>query len=425
MDSRGTKILTIFSYNRKFLILKYFIYFTMTLNSASLEKKNTISDIWKVIYWMDNIRWNQDNVIILNKHEPYKKLSREYQILVHWLCYITDRMRTAEQVWDRGGYIFSELVTDYVKPDSRSFYTLFTENKYLVKNKTGKMSRFYSKNINQSYAPRFPKDLESILRTLYLLRDYDKSLIKYINLNREHWENNNDDIGRISFLLYCLTYEKVEGFHNFEKKEFIERMDIVKNKLQNSLTNFEDRYSKWNRSNRYHNKRLWAALRDYIKYEEYSFYFQENVLNSSIDLDKLSQLEFPGDVWNKRFANRLLKEYLENQKIDGRRIFSQSNSSLSLRLMYEWIKKQKTPENLYPEQFDISFDFAPRMCENNLCFICPFGENGSTSICLKELSDGKKLCPVILVTCGYKYICDPKNCPIIKGIAQGTCKQKD
>ena len=83
-------------------------------------------------------------------------------------------MRTYKQVWDKGGYIFSELVTDYVNVDTKTdFLNLFTkENGYLSQHDSGKMSNFQSLTEKDCrYAPRFPKDLTSIIRTLYTLLD--------------------------------------------------------------------------------------------------------------------------------------------------------------------------------------------------------------------------------------------------------------
>ncbi len=70
----------------------------------------------------------------------------------------------------------------------------------------------------------------------------------------------------------------------------------------------------------------------------------------------------------------------------------------------------------YPEQFDITFDFVPRMCDLNNCDLCPIyrinnKENNFNRICLKN---EKLYRPVILVGCNYKNNCKGNdNCKIV------------
>ena len=68
----------------------------------------------------------------------------------------------------------------------------------------------------------------------------------------------------------------------------------------------------------------------------------------------------------------------------------------------------------YPEQFDITFDFVPRMCEKANCDICLFAEenkkeeskalnkNHFMKYCIKT---DDKICPVLLRCCGYSTLC--------------------
>jgi len=73
---------------------------------------NSLIKICKVISWLDDRRWNtEDNYNFINFFR--EDLSNCEQILTHWICYITDRQMPFEAVWDKGGYVFSELVYEY------------------------------------------------------------------------------------------------------------------------------------------------------------------------------------------------------------------------------------------------------------------------------------------------------------------------
>ena len=69
----------------------------------------------------------------------------------------------------------------------------------------------------------------------------------------------------------------------------------------------------------------------------------------------------------------------------------------------------------YPEQFDVTFDFVPRMCEKNNCDICPFNltnkNNNIDKICVNDKS---KYCTVAQICCNYKCMCKPNECTILK-----------
>ena len=71
-----------------------------------------------------------------------------------------------------------------------------------------------------------------------------------------------------------------------------------------------------------------------------------------------------------------------------------------------------------PIDFDITFNFVPRMCEEDKCDICPLAKysedkdkekyiNWQEKIC--QESNKGKLCPLALYACGIKHKCD-ENC---------------
>jgi len=51
------------------------------------------------------------------------------------------------------------------------------------------------------------------------------------------------------------------------------------------------------------------------------------------------------------------------------------------------------------------------MCEKGMCDFCIFNENNKIDeLCTKDKS---KYCPILLVSCGYKNKCNPKECVAI------------
>ena len=86
-----------------------------------------------------------------------------------------------------------------------------------------------------------------------------------------------------------------------------------------------------------------------------------------------------------------------------------------------WNEIKNDHPELYPEQFDVTFDFVPRMCEKKLCEACPFGKNGAELICIP---DKDKYCPVALISCGYVFKCvgNQGDCTIKENIGKNTCK---
>lgn len=186
------------------------------------------------------------------------------------------------------------------------------------------------------------------------------------------------------------------------------------------MDDFEQKYNDWNKDRRFH-KRLWAALRDYLKNDIFRKYFNGKIRFSTTKDELLEQLELPDDVWNNRFSENLLKPPLSNLRHNGFSVYIKK-SSKTVRGMFEWIRDESVDlEDYYPEQFDVSYSFASRMCENQHEEVCAFGKNGSYQICLWEDADESKYCPVILVTCGYVAPCKSEDCPIIRGIGKGTC----
>ena len=162
-------------------------------------------------------------------------------------------------------------------------------------------------------------------------------------------------------------------------------------------------------------KRLWCSVRDYFKSPDFSVYFKAGLKNYNININNsayieiFKYIELPGDVWNnnKKFRNCILNNdnddttpisYILREEYD--------NENNKHQLQLEW----------YPEKFDVSFDFAMRMCANNKCKYCILNKRhinkDITKICHQIKN---KFCLLAMVYCGYEYECPGINeCVFVK-----------
>ena len=65
-----------------------------------------------LIAFLDKCRWESkaNNYYTVNYSERKNINNIDDKRLIHWLTYITDRGMPFEQIWDVGGYVFSELL---------------------------------------------------------------------------------------------------------------------------------------------------------------------------------------------------------------------------------------------------------------------------------------------------------------------------
>ncbi|MHC5061857.1 MAG: hypothetical protein ACYTFK_12325 [Planctomycetota bacterium] len=381
-----------------------------TSKNKTYKETQSLIKIFNVISWLDNRRWELErpNVFpgnfvkgVINAPE----LKPEQKILIHWLIYITDRVKKADVLWETSSNKIKSLVVEY-------FNKNLSEKEQVIE-----LCKKYEKK-NEIRA--FPADLESIIRTLIILLGYNKNIIAFITRKLSEWEADDPDrfCPRISFSLYLLSYKDVGSLARSRErrennkvalnKKTEEAMAILNNDYQ-----FEKEFDKWYKQ-RWH-KRTWAALRDYKKFKPLKNIFIDGMTNQTNkniwrkDFNK--QLELPGDIWNIRFFENCIKPIAQDMGIrgDARRV---------VRKLWEEIKPE-CPES-YPEQFDVSFDFTPRMCQKNLCDICPFGPNGVKLICIP--TEGK-YCPVALACCEYIVKCtgNQEKCIFKEGIGRGVC----
>ena len=93
-----------------------------------------------------------------------------------------------------------------------------------------------------------------------------------------------------------------------------------------------------------------------------------------------------------------------------------SSGTPRIRYVYELLKASEDLR-FYPEQLDVSFDFVPRMCEQQNCDICLFGA-GIGGMCHRQPG---QLCTVVLASCGYRHRCSTDSCLLSEDAVRGYC----
>ncbi len=396
-----------------------------------------LTEVFKIISFYDDYRCEfSHNYNLINFFK--KDLQSDIKILTHWICYITDRQMPFQRIWDIGGFLFSELIYEIKKQkllnllnpkDDNSFVKKEDDKYAFISNSTADNNDIltqYSdifKNGKVKFKSRFfPSDYLAILYTFVFLEDYGFSFSKFIKEVYCTHKNEHDFKKRILFSLYLLTYHEIgqpksSDLSDFDSniKEANERKKRIKDTLSNT-DKFNNEYNTFLKDKVFKQKRAWCSLRDFLKSPEFKQYFkialsEEGLRNN--DFKKLfsheayTQLELPGDVWNNnsKFRNCILKDT------------NYENSKKSLnKILRDFYNKNHQHIIGYPEQFDITFDFVPRMCELNNCDLCPIyrinnKENNFSKICLKN---EKMYCPVVLLGCNYKNNCKGEdNCKIV------------
>lgn len=444
-----------------------------------------------IMHFLDSARWRKPDHI-LNSDEKGSLINYAYdltedeKILTHWLVYITERQMEFEQIWDKGGFVFSEIVYKYTKNKNLDCIDYDKEQSLFVKGEDGdyifrskfalgsleeksarreRLERYYSSkelggsNISIEFKSRYyTTDYLYMRYTLYTLLDYGCSISKYIADAIRKADDTKLTLDKrvdnavlaMAYALYRLTYNPKDKkdekeIYYFSKKEngkkrnFItaDKLDDFIKKDFNELAKFrkeniksdvfgksvKDNISKFfgsksESAEKYTSmKRLWCAFRDFLKSPEYCGMFRklietqlgsqyQSLIEALFSEDNNCQaacrnIELPGDVWNENSVFR--------------RCISKSHSGklgVLLRKEYENLKITIG----YPEEFDTTFDFVPRMCEKGNCDICPFAklreypkqifEEKVQMLCV---DDNTKYCPLVLTYCGYYHICNGRE----------------
>lgn len=405
---------------------------------------NKLDKIFEIVSFYDNARWSRkENYNLINFYK--EGLNDDTKLLTHWLCYITNRQMGFERIFDIGGFVFSELVDRFKKNETIDWFTLLDPNNkesfirkdtddkeeysFIGKNLPNDLIRKdYSDNIENNqvvFKSRFlPTDYFSILCTLDILEKYGKSLSCFISdIYKIHKDDKKNLVRKILFSLHLLSYnnigqKKYLDVGNVEISYIRNRSNKVRDILMEQNKNeFNARFEKFAKEKIFRQKRAWCCLRDFLKSPEFKQYFIESMSTKELDKEELkelfsnemlSQLELPGDVWNNSPKFQRCVRNISDGQIEKR--YDESKFNQFVRKKYDDSQILKSGI-AYPEQFDITFDFVPRMCDKNSCDICPIGllygkgENFE-NICSNNAS---KFCPVALVGCGYRKTCDGHN----------------
>lgn len=394
-----------------------------------------LKEIFKIISFYDEVRWSSiSNYNLINFYKA--DLDDDTKLLTHWLCYISDRQMAFERIWEVGGFVFSELVSnlkenkniEILKPNIvNSFINgngnggyAFTSKSKVNNNSILLKSYGYKEDDIVKFTPRYyPSDYYSILFTFDILSEYNYSLTRYIADQINKYKEKDDLIQRILFSLYLLTYYEIGQPRKTDITDFNKNIKKAKNrtkKVKTILNNsFEKEFENFKKDTIFNQKRAWCSLRDFFKSPEFNEYFKKSLQDENVEtaqlftLKSFQQFELPGDVWNNnsKFRNCIL----DNTE------YKNSKKSLNKILRDYFEKNKDVLGNSYPEQFDITFDFVPRMCENNNCDICPIGllkGNEKSHFEKTCVIDTNYYCPVALTNCNYKIDCFGKECELIK-----------
>ena len=380
-----------------------------------IKDQNSFIKICKVISWLDDRRWNtEDNYNFV--HFFREDLSNSEKILTHWICYIADRQMPFEVVWDKGGYVFSELIYEYKRSKLLPQQILKVHYEKYKNNKSKERFRFKSSD-NRTFASRYiTDDYQNILNTLEVLNYYQRNIINFIVNTIKRFKDKEDLLIRIACSLHLLTYQ-------LDSKKANPKKTL---RILNDDQEFEKKVEFFKRNTTSGKKRLWCCIRDYKK-GLYHKVFSEAIKEvtgreaskfiSIWDNLPMEQIELPGDVWNNSplFKNNLFAKILDVDSIP-----KTWGMPEIIRDIYKQLKGSEEINDFYPEQFDITFDFVPRMCSKKLCDVCPFGQKGVELVCI---TSEDKYCPVALLSCGYIAKCVGKegNCMFKEGIGKGIC----
>jgi hypothetical protein len=367
--------------------------------------ENKFITLWEFFAWMDKARWMEDD-------EECDKRMREMvnrarvgikgndlepadMILAHWLTYIFDYgMRAERIVWNNAFPIMAHIAYHYRKGDPCK--QIIREHVKSVKSKSDvrkKNFEFHAKH--SSFMHRFGRKHrldKCVERTLSGLEAYSRNLVIFM---LEKSKDSPDDkwVRETYYALYELTYKNGEEIN-------------------------------------YWHKRTWSALRDYLKgsyhrnyvckaLEKHGKRYPDYVLKRWKDPEPyLDQLELPGDIWNNEFFERieLYVRIITRKEYKGK-------SPQAIRDVYNRLRDEAVKRKLYPEQFDVTFDFA-QLCRDKSCQICPLSPTATNTnkLCIGELHDAKKkYCPLLSTICQYFTLCNPKDCPVFKNITHGLC----
>ena len=467
-----TKAAEEINFDKKFQIM-HFLDSIRWHNYAPCGSENGVGET------LDEVGENGSNLI----NYAHTDMTPDEIILTHWLVYITERQMEFEQIWDKGGFVFSEIVRRYTQEESLDCISPDNCDSLFVKPREDvvdyvfrsaftvgrggtltqgteacrRLERYYSEKELNGEAPAiefksryYTTDYLYMRYTLSTLCGFDCSISNYLakaikaadDSCLEKDERVDRAVLAMAYALYRLTYNSKDGeryyfSHKSDKdgRTFIAAKDLEKfledefDGLAEERTESISRdvfgehaaenVEKFFKSNsqsaeKYTSmKRLWCALRDYLKSPEYRDIFYRLMKEKlGAEYDDLTEalfdrsdnckaacrmIELPGDVWNENSIFR--------------RCISKHRSGKLGAVLRERYKTEKLSVG-YPEEFDTTFDFVPRMCEKGNCNICPFAALRESPVPTSRgkaqmlcVDDSEKYCPLVLTYCGYYHRC--------------------
>ncbi len=362
-----------------------------------------------VICWLDEARWQSDEWGLGWDNDACQALNSQQKVLAHWITYITDMRMPVEAVWGRGLPVFAELVHEYTETEKDPVRLLAQYTKSL--DPSGKkVPTLSNKSGTVQFTPRYHWHYGQIIQSLHILETYGRSLVQFMKHWKEQYESEDNGLRHIAHVLDLLAYRQPEE----QARLIIE-----------SRSRLEQDYLRWEKKMEspqgHGRKRLWAALRDYLKSRPLKYCIAESF--SWPETFDLRQLELPGDIWNDRFASAFLHPLAERNGVPLKTASGRSLSAPALAKQIDSAVRKFDPSTpFYPERLDVSFDFASRMCGNQLCDICVFGGNEAQRFCTP--TSPPELCPVLFVVAGYKRACESQGCPVAMNVGIGLCRVK-
>ena len=413
---------------------------------------------FEIVNFLDNCRWSksENNYGLINYSR--KNMTNDLKLLTHWISYITDRQMKFEIIWDVGGFVFSDMLYKYkYSKNGMDVLNPDYQGAFFIKKQDGEFTFISSLNASDNptkngkellnkygfngdnrvrFVSRFyPADYISIFYTLHTLKTFDKDFISYIIYALEMAKSNNpkEIVKTFAYALYILTYEGI-GQPSKNDLNYDELMNKAKNRTNQIIKTLNSKEllkneidSFYNRGTQFKIKRIWCCIRDYIKSDEFGKKcfkaelvkrkVDKKLIDSLFSYDAKSTIELPGDVWNN---NEIFRKCLfKNLELTSKE--EKMDLNKLLRQKYE----QSNIKVGYPEQFDVTFDLVPRMCEKGNCDICPFGIYDKESIIEKIcINDKNKYCTVAQICCGYRCECKPDKC-VIKNYIRNKNKHKN
>jgi len=386
----------------------------------------TLRVILETFASLDEARWrSQSGHNFLNLCRD--GLSADEKLLTHWLCYVTDRQTAFRRIWEVGGYVLSHLVHAYASACGTGVRELF--GRCLRTNGSGfllecplegpneRLERYGVHEGPVQFVSRYmPEDAALIFRTLAVLDSVaGRSMGRFFGQTVEPGLALEDAILSVAGGLDQLTYCVGGALSASELEQRLETEAVRAAEFELDAAHQMPHFSR---------KRLWAALRDYLKHQELNACFVAALREADVPgadrwdrsnpelVAALHVLELPGDIWNnaETFRTGLFSPFLAGEP----------KSWKMPRIIREVYDRLAAEDEIgfYPEQLDVTFDFVPRMCEQQMCRACPFGA-GIDQLCHE---DRELWCPVLLSCCGYTVRCEPDGCTLRDDAVRGLCR---